>query len=95
MLYPVEAEHDVHDRKSSPHPSIGLSVLLCPPCFIPEGQVPQMSIQVTKAVVFPDGTTTVPRWGDYPGPSFLITRHVTKLRCSVPFAEVNLKEGSK
>jgi hypothetical protein len=52
MLYPVEAEHDVHDRKSSPHPSIGLSILLCPPCFIPEGPSAQMSIRVTKAVVF-------------------------------------------
>jgi hypothetical protein len=50
MLYPVEAERDVYDRKSGPQPSIGLFTV--PTVLHPEGQVPQMSIRISKQLFF-------------------------------------------
>ena len=62
MLYPVEAEHDVHDRKSSSHLSIRLSFYRAHRASFQKAKCPKCPMQLAKAVGFPDGTITVPRW---------------------------------
>jgi hypothetical protein len=61
MLYPVEAERDVHDRKYSRQPSIGLSFYCAHRASSRRPSAPNVH-SGAKAVFFPDGTTTVSRW---------------------------------
>jgi hypothetical protein len=93
MLYPVEAEHDVHDHKSSRHPSIGLSFYCAYCASFQKAKCPKSPFGYQSSCFFPDGATTCPPLGDYPGPSF---GHPTGDQTSMLRAICRgLSEGSK